>query len=91
MWTLITIPNPKPEEYTHEDYERYKELLYETNAFYRGYDTESNYHRANRSKKWKIYFTIFGKSLNEVELYAMTKRRIILSEKVSPLLQHFIR
>ena len=53
LWTLITSPNPKTEEYTANDYERYKELLYDTNALHRGYDAESQNPRANRSKKWK--------------------------------------
>ena len=53
LWTLISSPNPKPYEYTQNDYKLYKELLYETNAMYRGYDSESNYPRANKSKKWK--------------------------------------
>ena len=53
LWALITGPNPKPQDYTGEDYERYKALLYETNALYRDYDSDSNYPRANRSKKWK--------------------------------------
>ena len=50
MWALTTerIPN----EYSSEDYERSKELLYETNVLYRGYDSRSSYPRANKSKKW---------------------------------------
>ena len=50
MWTLITENNPM--EYDEEDYERYKELLYETNALHRDHDPRSSYPRANRSKKW---------------------------------------
>ena len=53
LWTLITGPNPKSQDYTREDLERYKEILYETNALYRDYDSDSQYPRANRSKKWK--------------------------------------
>ena len=36
LWTLITYKSPKT--YTEEDYERYKELLHETNVLYRDSD-----------------------------------------------------
>ena len=50
LWTLITDKSPKT--YTKEDYERYKELLHESNVMYRDYDPKSSYPRANRSTKW---------------------------------------
>ena len=50
---LITGPNLKLQDYAREDHERYKELLYETNALYRNYYSDSNYPGTNRSKKWK--------------------------------------
>ena len=50
LWTLITDKSPKT--YTKEDYERYKELLHETNVMYRDYDPKCSYPRANRSTKW---------------------------------------
>ena len=50
LWTLITDKSPKT--YTKEDYERYKELLHETNVMYRDCDPKSSYSRANRSTKW---------------------------------------
>ena len=52
LWALITERNPK--EYSFEDYERYKELLYKMNLLYRDYDPRSSYPRANKSKKWTI-------------------------------------
>ena len=51
LWTLITEKNPK--EYDEEDYERYKELIYETNVLYHDYDPRSSYPRATISTKWK--------------------------------------
>ena len=50
LCTFIVEKNPK--EYDEKDYERYKELLYETNVLYRDYDPRNNYPRANRSTKW---------------------------------------
>ena len=50
LWVLITERNPK--EYSSEDYELYKELLYERKVLYRDYDPRSSYPRGNKSKKW---------------------------------------
>ena len=50
LWAFLIERNP--EEYSSEDYERYKELPYETNVLYRGYDPHSNYPKGNNSKKW---------------------------------------
>ena len=50
LWTLITDKRPKT--YTKVDYERYKELLHETNVMYRDYDPKSSYPRPNRTTKW---------------------------------------
>ena len=50
LWTLLT--DKCPNTCTKEDYERYKELLRETNVMYRDYDPEGSYPRTNRSTKW---------------------------------------
>ena len=50
LWALITKKYPK--EYISKDYERYKELLYETNLLYCDYNHPSSYPRANKLKKW---------------------------------------
>ena len=50
LWTLITDKSPKT--YTKEDYERYNELLHETNVMYRDCDPEGSYPPSNRSTKW---------------------------------------
>ena len=41
LWSLITDKTPK--EYDERDYERYKELLHETNVLYQNYNTHRNY------------------------------------------------
>ena len=50
LWSLIV--DEKPKGYDDNDYERYKELLHETNVLHRKYDPTSNYPRSNKSKKW---------------------------------------
>ena len=52
LWTLITDRIPTAVEYNTDDYERYKELLYETSVLHHHYDPSSNYPRSNRSLKW---------------------------------------
>ena len=51
FWSLVT--DKEPAEYSSKDYERYVELLYETNVLYRNNDTQSSYPRASGSVKWK--------------------------------------
>ena len=50
LWSLIT--DVKPTEYTENDYERYMELLHETNVLRHSYDPANNHPRASKSKKW---------------------------------------
>ena len=51
LWSLITDRNPK--EYTYDDYNTYKEILYVTSPLHQHYDPNSRYPRASKSKKWK--------------------------------------
>ena len=51
LWSLITDKDSK--QFNPDDYERYKELLYETQVLYRNFDSASSYPRANKSRKWK--------------------------------------
>ena len=46
LWMLIAERNPK--EYSSEDYERYKELLYETNLLHRVSDPRSTIEVTNQ-------------------------------------------
>ena len=51
LWSLIT--SKTPENYTEDDLERYKELLYETSALHQHYDSRDPYPRASAGKKWR--------------------------------------
>ena len=53
LWVLITEKIPTSIEYDTDDYERYKELLYETNVLHHHYEPASNYPRSNKSLKWQ--------------------------------------
>ena len=50
LWSLIT--DKTPTAYDEEDYERYTELLYETNVLYQHFNPLSKHPRANKSGKW---------------------------------------
>ena len=54
FWNLVTNKNPDA-NYTTNDYERYKELLWETSALHQHYDPDNQYPRASGSKKWKKF------------------------------------
>ena len=46
----VFVGTSGPKTYTKEDYERYKELLHETNVMYGDYDPKSSYCRAFQQK-----------------------------------------
>ena len=72
LWTLITKKNPK--EYDEKDYERYKELIYETNMLYHDYDPRSSYPR-DRLTKWKTILDPIWEDFKE--LYPPTTRMMM--------------
>ena len=53
FWELITSKNPKPENYTEEDLDKYRQLLLLTNTIYQGNKPDTNKPKSNRSPKWK--------------------------------------
>ena len=50
LWSLIVDERPKG--YDNNDFERYKELLHETNVLRREFNSSTNLPRASKSKKW---------------------------------------
>ena len=53
FWELVTSKDPKPENYTEEDLEKYQRLVILTNTAYRGNDPNSNKPKSSGSPKWK--------------------------------------
>ena len=72
LWTLITEINHK--EYSSEDYDRYKELLYETNVLYHDYDP-----RGNKLKNGLKFSTLFGNVFSWKESFPMVTRSNIIA------------
>ena len=52
FWELVTSKNPKPENYTEEDLNKYRQLLLLTNTIYQNNNPDTNKPKSNRSPKW---------------------------------------
>ena len=53
FWELVTSKDPKPENYTKEDKDKYIQLVLQTNTAYKSNNPNQNYPKASKSKKWK--------------------------------------
>ena len=53
FWELVTSKDPKPENYTEEDLDKYQRLVILTNTAFRGNDPKSNKPKSSGSPKWK--------------------------------------
>ena len=53
FWELVTSKNPKPDNYTDEDLNKYRQLLLLTNAIYQANNPATNRPKSNKSPKWK--------------------------------------
>ena len=53
FWELVTSKDPKKENYTDEDLNKYQQLVILTNTSYRSNDPTQNKPKSSVSKKWK--------------------------------------
>ena len=53
FWELVTSKDPKKENYTDEDLNKYQQLVILTNTAYRSNDPNQNKPKSSVSKKWK--------------------------------------
>ena len=53
FWELVTSKDPKPENYTEEDKDKYQRLVILTNTAYKSNNPTQNKPKASKSKKWK--------------------------------------
>ena len=53
FWELVTSRNPKPENYTKEDLDKYQRLVILTNTAYQGNNPKSNMPKSSKYSKWK--------------------------------------
>ena len=64
FWSLVVEKNPR--NFTPDDFNRYKELLYETSALHQEYNPLSHYPRANKSIKWKKILAPVWRDFQEI-------------------------
>ena len=53
FWELVTLKNPKPENYNNEDLSKYQRLVILTNTAYQNNNPNQNKPKSSVSKKWK--------------------------------------
>ena len=53
FWELVTSKDPKLENYTEEDLNKYQQLVILTNTAFQGNDPENNKAKSSKSPKWK--------------------------------------
>ena len=53
FWELVTSKDPKPENYTEEDLDKYQRLVILTNTAFRGNNPDTNKPKSSGSPKWK--------------------------------------
>ena len=65
FWELVTSKDPKPENYTEEDLEKYRQLVLLTNTVFRGNDPKSNKPKSSGSPKWKNIISLIWEEIKK--------------------------
>ena len=67
FWELVTSKNPKPENFTEEDLNKYQQLVILTNTAYRSNNPNQNKPKASKSNKWKNIIKPIWEAIKEQE------------------------
>ena len=67
FWELVTSKDPKKENYTDEDLNKYQRLVILTNTAYRSNDPTQNKSKASKSNKWKNIIRPIWEAIKEQE------------------------
>ena len=67
FWELVTSKNPKLENYTKEDLNKYQQLVILTNTAYRNNNPNQNKPKASKSNKWKKIIKPIWEAIKEQE------------------------
>ena len=74
FWELVTSKDPKPENYTEEDLEKYRQLVLLTNTAFRDNNPKNNNPKSGRSPKWKNIISLIWEQIKKQKEYeAKTK------------------
>ena len=65
FWELVTSKDPKPENYTEEDLNKYQQLVILTNAAFRDNNPNNNNPKSGRSPKWKNIISLIWEQIKK--------------------------
>ena len=65
FWELVTSKDPKPENYTEEDLEKYRQLVLLTNTAFRDNNPKNNNPKSGRSPKWKNIISLIWEQIKK--------------------------
>ena len=65
FWELVTSKDPKPENYTEEDLDKYRRLVILTNTAFRDNNPNNNNPKSGRSPKWKNIISLIWEQIKK--------------------------
>ena len=65
FWELVTSKDPKPENYTEEDLDKYQRLVILTNTAFRDNKPNNNNPKSGRSPKWKNIISLIWEQIKK--------------------------
>ena len=65
FWELVTSKDPKPENYTEEDLDKYRRLVILTNAAFQDNKPINNKPKSSRSPKWKNIISLIWEQIKK--------------------------
>ena len=65
FWELVTSKDPKPENYTEEDLDKYQRLVILTNTAFRDNNPNNNNPKSGGSPKWKNIISLIWKQIKK--------------------------
>ena len=69
FWELVTSKDQKPENYTEEDLEKYRQLVLLTNTDFRDNNPKNNNPKSGRSPKWKNIISLIWEQIKKQKEY----------------------
>ena len=65
FWELVTSKDPKPENYTEEDLDKYRQLVILTNTAFRNNNPNNNNPKSGRSPKWNNIISLIWEQIKK--------------------------
>ena len=89
FWELVTSKDPKPENYTEEDLDKYQRLVILTNTAFRDNNPNNTNPKSGRSPKWKNIISLIWEQIKkqkeeEEEIYEEFEEEIEEEYPITP-------